>query len=992
MKLKFQIQEFQSQAVDSIVNIFKGVEVKKNQFTIDKSKEVNPTLDIQTLGFGNSFNLDTALLISNIRNVQMDNRIGLSNNLDNSLNFTVEMETGTGKTYVYIKTILELNKQYGFTKFIIVVPSIAIKEGTLKSLEITKEHFSEQYDNVSYRFFTYDSNNLNQIFEFANNTNIEIMVINIDSFKKSFEDIEKESKANIIHRPSDALSGNKPIDLIKSVRPIVIVDEPQSISSEKSKIALKSLEPLFTVGYSATHKEKFNLVYHLTPIDAFNLGIVKTIEVSSVSMDQSTTTPYISLISVKNSPAIANLEIFSKLSNGSITKKQVKAKVGDDIWELSNRIEVYENKNLVITDIDTNPIEGSIDLNDGTTIRVGERIGQYNDEDIKRAQIRETIKLHLNAELLNFKRNVKVLSLIFLDKVENYRKYDAEGNDFKGKYATWFEEDFNEIINLPKYKDIKEKYKSLGIPFDSSKLHNGYFSVDKKKKLKDTTGESADDESTYDLIMKDKEKLLSFSEPVRFIFSHSALKEGWDNPNIFQVCTLVETKDNMTKRQKIGRGLRIPVNQDGERSFDTKLNVLTVIANESYKDFAAGLQKEYEESGYEFGKVTITTIAGLTYDKSFDGPTFKITYQEAEKIIQYLKDNDYLNSKGFLTDKIEDKGLDFKMPGELEKFSYVVYHQLQNVGRKIPVRPVQERKKVNLNKKLYLSPEFIELWNKIKQKTRYSININSEELIKEASASLRNELSDENKKIVSEKVTIERTKILLEKDGVTYDPNLKFSYDEKIFKNAYPDIIKRLQETTGLTRKSIIEILKNSRFDDFKINQEEYINRVRNIIVNQKLDQIKNGIKYEKVDEYYKMEEIFSDDDLYVLSEYLLETKSNKHLFDYLIYDSNIEQEFAKKAEADDDILLYTKLPSRFQIDTPFGNYNPDWAMLIKQDGKEKIYFVVETKGVLDEYELERQLPEQYRKVVAGKKHFAALNNGVTYKVVKHLAQIKKNL
>ena len=990
MKLKFEIQEFQNIAVNSIVDIFKGVEVKKNEFTIDKSKEIKPSLDIQTLGYGNNFNLDYALLMSNIRNIQMNNRIGLSKHLSSDLNFTIEMETGTGKTYVYIRTILELNKQYGFTKFIIVVPSIAIKEGTLKSLEITKEHFSEQYDNVNYRFFTYDSNNLNQIFEFANNTNIEIMVINIDSFKKSFEDIEKESKANIIHRPSDALSGNKPIDLIKSVRPIVIVDEPQSISSEKSKVALKSLEPLITVGYSATHKEKINLVYQLTPIDAFNFNIVKKIQVSSISMGQSTTTPYFYLISVKNNPALANLEIFYKLKNGSITKKQVKAKVGDDIWDLSNKVEVYENKNFVITDIDTSQVDGSINLFDGSTIKVGERIGQYNDEDIKRAQIRETIKMHLTAERDNFKRNVKVLSLIFLDKVENYRQYDPEGNEIKGKYATWFEEDFKELINLPTFNVVKEKYKELGIPIESAKLHNGYFSIDKKKKLKDTTGESADDESTYDLIMKDKEKLLSYAEPVRFIFSHSALKEGWDNPNIFQVCTLVETKDNMTKRQKIGRGLRIPVDQNGVRSFDPLLNVLTVVANESYKDFAEGLQKEYEESGYEFGKVTITTIAGITYDTSFEGPTMKINYEEAEKIIQFLKNNNYLNSNSFLTEKIENKAIDFKLPGELEKFSYVVYEQLMRVGRKIPVRPTTERKKVNLNKKLYLSQEFIDLWNKIKQKTKYSINIDSKELINKASAHLRDEFSGDDK-IKPEKVLIERTKLILAKEGVTYsDP--KVGSDEKIFKNAYPDIVKRLQETTGLTRKTIIDILKGSKFEDFKINQEEYINRVRNTIVNYKLDQIKNGIKYEKIDEYYKMEEIFSDEDLFVLAEYLLETKSNKHLFDHLIFDSGVEKSFAEKAEADEDVLLYTKLPPKFQIDTPFGNYNPDWAMLIKQDGSEKVYFVVETKGELSEEDLAWKLPEQYRKVLAGKRHFAALNNGVTYKVVKHLSQIKRNL
>jgi type III restriction enzyme len=374
------------------------MEVKKNEFTIDKNVKFNNGLDLKYSGFGNNLSLDLNLIITNIRNIQLSNRIELSKRIDENLNFTIEMETGTGKIYVYTKTMLELNKVYGFTKFIIVVPSIAIKEGVLKSLQITKEHFAEFYNNVTYRFFTYDSSNLNQVFKFANNTNIEIMIINIDSFKKSFEDIDKESKANIIHRPSDALSGNKPIDLIKDVKPIVIIDEPQSIGSEKSKLAIKSLKPLFTVGYSATHKEKQHLMFQLSPVDAFLKNIVKQIQVSSIRTEQTTTLPYINLLSVNSSPPYASLEIFYKLKDGSITKKQFKAKVGTDLWELSNKVEVYENKNFTISDIDTDKLNGYVSFSEGTTLKVGQRIGQYNQEDIKRAQLRETIRLHLRAE------------------------------------------------------------------------------------------------------------------------------------------------------------------------------------------------------------------------------------------------------------------------------------------------------------------------------------------------------------------------------------------------------------------------------------------------------------------------------------------------------------------------------------------------------------------------------------------------------------------
>ena len=990
MEIKFEIQEFQNEAVNSIINIFKGVGIKKNEFTILKNDPIQEQLNLSYNGYGNNFILDYNILISNIRNIQMSNRLKLSNKINENLNFSIEMETGTGKTYVYTKTILELNKNYGFTKFIIVVPSIAIKEGVLKSFGITRKHFEEYYNKESYRFFAYDSSNLNQIFEFANNTNIEIMIINIDSFKKSFEDIDKESKANIIHRASDALSGNKPIDLIREVKPIVIVDEPQSISSDKSRLALNSLNPLMTIGYSATHKYKENLMYRLTPVEAFLKGIVKQIQVSSISAEQSTTIPYVSMLGVNSNPYYAKLEIFYKQKDGAIVKKQVKAHSGDDLWELSNRLEVYENKNFVVTDIDIDPLNGYIAFSEGTTIKIGQKIGQYNEEDIKRAQLRETIRLHLRAERENFKREVKVLSLIFLDKVENYRKYDENGEAIKSKYAIWFEKDFDEMINSPEFKDVKEKYRDLSIPLEASKMHNGYFSIDKKKRAKDTSGESADDESTYDLIMKEKEKLIGYEEPVRFIFSHSALKEGWDNPNIFQVCTLVDTKDTMTKRQKIGRGLRIPVDQHGNRSFDDKKNILSVIANESYKKFAEDLQKEYEESGFEFGKVYVTSIVGINYDISIDKMPKKINYEEAEEIMKFLKQENYIDNNDYLTNKFYVDGPSMKFPGELEKFSLVVYDELEKIGRKIPIRQAKDRTKVNLNKNLYLSNDFIDLWNKIKQKTKYSINFNTKELIEKASADLRDDLSGDNK-IRPEKVMIERVKVILKNAGVEVNEPTTSS-DHKLSKDSFPDIVKRLQDSTGLTRKTIVEILKQSKLEDFKVNQEEYINRVKQFIIKHKLEQIKNGIKYEKIDEYYKMEEIFADDDLYAFTESVIETTANKHLFDYLIYDSDVEKDFALKAEADEDVLLYTKLPSKFQIDTPFGNYNPDWAMILRHEGREKLYFVIETKGVLNEYDLERLLPEQHRKVIAGKRHFKALDKNVRYTVVKHLADVKKNI
>ena len=561
MKLKYIDQPYQTEAVNAICDIFEGCEVKDSLFTIDATNDKFYNRDFLSgegvsyfLGHSNRISIDDYQMLENVQKIQEKNDIQRSKDIQGR-NFTVEMETGTGKTYVYTKTILELNKKYGFTKFIVVVPSIAIKEGVFSSFQVTEEHFKEKYDNVVYNYFVYDSGHLEKIRDFATSTNIEIMIINIDAFRKSFTNPEKETKANLIHRESDRLSGNKPIDLIASTNPIVIIDEPQSVdNTKKSKEAIASLNPICTLRYSATHKQLYNLMYRLTPVDAYQENLVKHIEVASITSNEASTEPYIKLKSVsnKNNTYSAKVEIYVKnKKTGVIEKKTVTVKTNDDLWELSNEVDYYQGDGYIIDNIDCFEGEESISLSNGESLNIGEAMGEIDDQVIKRAQIRQTIELHLNKELHYIKKGIKVLSLFFIDEVAKYRNYDRE--DEKGDYAIWFEEEYNRLIKLPKYKVLREKY-SDKISLNAEEVHDGYFSKDGKGRMKNSnaSASSKDDESTFHLIMKNKEQLLSFDEPIRFIFSHSALKEGWDNPNVFQVCTLIETKDTMTKRQKVG--------------------------------------------------------------------------------------------------------------------------------------------------------------------------------------------------------------------------------------------------------------------------------------------------------------------------------------------------------------------------------------------------------------------------------------------------------
>lgn len=989
MKLKFIDQPYQTDAVNAICDIFEGCEIKDSLFTIEVNQKNELDLDGEGVsyfvGHSNKLSIDDFTMLKNVQEIQSKNDIKMSNDLQKK-NFTIEMETGTGKTYVYTKTILELNKRYGFTKFIIVVPSIAIKEGVNSSLKATKEHFMEKYDNVVYNYFTYDSNHLERIRDFSTSTNIEIMIINIDAFRKSFNNPDEESKANLIHRSNDKLNGNKPIDLIASTNPIVIIDEPQSVDgTKKSKQAIASLNPLCILRYSATHKELYNLMYRLTPVDAYQEHLVKHIEVNSVSIDKATTKPYVKLLSVSDKNGYTcRLEIYkNNKKKGTIEKKAITAKTGNDLWESSDEVDYYKDKGYIVDNIDCFPGEEYVAFTNGELLNIGDVIGNVDDKAVKRAQIHETIKSHLDKELHYIKQGIKVLSLFFIDEVAKYRNYSRE--DEKGDYQIWFEEEYKKLINQPRYKRLREDYGDY-ISLDPVAVHDGYFAQDGKGRIKNSSGKTNDDETTYQLIMKDKERLLSFDEPIRFIFSHSALKEGWDNPNIFQVCTLIETKDKMTKRQKIGRGLRICVNQNGERVTDAKYNTLSVIANESYKEFSKKLQKELETDNFKFGIIESISFSGISV-KQYDGQLVELSQKDSESIYDYLVKNDYVTSSGKITNKYhQDKHDDkFVLPEQFESFTAKVIKRIEKLSKEIEIKDASTKIEVKLNKDVQLSPEFIALWDKIKQKTVYTINMDMDRLKKEAVEQIQNMPT-----IKAEKIDVQITNVDITRQGVK-DAGHQVKELGGVYEfeqMTYPDFIRRLQDTTGLLRKTIIDIVgKSNRLKEFYINPEEWIKQVSKILLAVKKENLTDGIKYEKSNEYYEQDFIFNDEGLYGYKDRnVIEANSDRSLYDHTIYDSDIEKNFAIEADNDDDVVLYAKLPSRFKIDTPIGDYNPDWVLVLNTDNGEKLYFVAETKGTENINDLKGT---EKKKILCGRKHFEVIDTGIKYEVVKELKTLK---
>ncbi|CAM4343709.1 type III restriction enzyme [Paenibacillus endophyticus] len=986
MKIKFDAdQQYQKDAVQSIVDLFDGQTVKTSHFTVSLDNQVS--MSETDLGFANKLDLLEEEIIKNVQTIQLRNALPKSITINESgaFNFTIEMETGTGKTYVYLRTIYELNERYGFSKFIIVVPSLAIREGVYKSLQMTEEHFGNLYENQNCDYFIYDSSKLGQLRTFATSSDIQIMIINIDAFRKSFNDPEKQDKANIIHRENDRMSGRKPIDFISQTNPIVIIDEPQSVdNTDKAKEAIASLNPLCVLRYSATHKEKYNLMYRLDPVDAYQKKLVKQIKVTSIKTMDNFNKPYLKLVSVSRSNGFkAVLEMDVKRSNGTVARMTKTVKQNDDLFDKSSERDLYNG--YIVSNIDCYDGNESIEFTNGIILALGQVTGDIDEDEMKRAQIHATIEENLNKERKLVPLGIKVLSLFFIDRVEHYRSYDDEGNPVKGKYAIMFEEEYNKLIQLPKYQSLFKDAEYM-LNYDPEQVHNGYFSIDGRGKLKDTRGNTEADNSTYNLIMKDKERLLSFETPLRFIFSHSTLKEGWDNPNIFQVCTLIEASDTFTKRQKIGRGLRLAVNQDGDRIYDSNLNILTVIANESFEEFAENLQKEIEdETGVKFGIVEKHSFANMVVTDD-SGQTTNLGFEQSELIWKHLYTNKLVQKNGKVTDELKKKINEelFELPQEYKALEQQVIEVIRRSVAKLEIKDGRKEIQLQLNKQVYLSPEFELLWEKIKHKTTYSVKMDIETLVKHCV----DEISY-MPEIKSSSLVRTDAQIYVKKSSVEGKLTSTKIMERLQIEAPLPDLLRFIQDETRLTRKTIVEILiQANRFDDFKSNPQKFMEVATDIIRKNMKRMVTSGIKYEKIagQEYYK-QEIFESQELlgYLDSNAF---KVDKSVYSHIIYDSEIERAFAEKMNADDDVKLFAKLPSTFKIETPIGNYNPDWAVVIDQDGSEKLFFIIETKGTIDNDQLRMF---ESSKIAFGRQHFEALKSGVEYVLANDYIEFKQS-
>ncbi|MGH8593586.1 MAG: DEAD/DEAH box helicase family protein [Gammaproteobacteria bacterium] len=985
MKLQFDANEqFQLDAVASVTELFDGQPRGAPEYAVINLGELGGLFagqDQTELGVGNRLLVAEDKLRGNLRAIQAHNDIevvdlaaapeawelfdGPANQTRLCPHFSVEMETGTGKTYVYLRTIFELSRRYGFQKFIIVVPSVAIREGVLKNIEITAEHFRALYNNLPFEHFVYDAKKVNRLRQFATSNTLQILIINIDAFRKNFTGTEEEQKSNVIYKESDKLSGRQPIEFVQAARPIVIIDEPQSVdSTDKAQEAIKALNPLCTLRYSATHRNPYNLVYRLDPVRAFELKLVKQIVVASTSAEGAANDAFVRVEGIEYKKGIkAKLRIHVQGPEGP-KEKSVTVKQGADLFALSNERASYRS-GFEVAEINAEPGSEYIRFTNGRTLRFGDELGGMR-EDMWRAQIKHTIKRHLDKELQVRERGIKVLSLFFIDRVANYRDYDNEGKPVQGKFAAAFEDELVDLAKDERYRDLAW----LKEPME--KLHNGYFAQDKKGVLKDTRGDTQADDEVYNLIMKDKERLLQLSEPLRFIFSHSALREGWDNPNIFQICTLNETRSAVKKRQEIGRGLRLPVDQNGLRVFDESVNKLYVMANESYEDFARALQTEYEEDcGVTFGRVPITAFAKLA--KVVDGEERPIGREAAETICASLVRQNILDVDGRIQPAFDPKRKDFKLalPEAHRELLPVVIDLLSSYQIERHIRRERDDRPNKLKKEVILSPEFVALWDRIKPKTTYRVEFETEKLIERAVDGIRR-----MEKIEVPKIHVITGQIGVIKAGVTTAAIGAAEEQASYAARAVPDVLAYLQNETELTRSTLVRILKASgRLAEFFNNPQRFLDAVAGILKHELHRLLVDGIKYERI--YgsgssgawemmlFKHEELIN---------YLTALQVEKSVYEYVVYDSEVEREFARKLDERDDIKLFVKLPAWFEVDTPVGKYNPDWAIL-KHDGQ-ALYLVRETKGTKDFLKLRTTEADKVR---CGQKHFETL--GVPFAV-----------
>lgn len=1004
MKLQFRHQKFQADAAKAVVDVFAGQPYLQPSYMMDRGYGQQSLTDEEDYtGWNNAKivpGLSDGIILEHINKIQRTNQIAPSPSLEGRYNLTIEMETGVGKTYTYIKTMFELNKQYGWSKFIIVVPSIAIREGVYKSFQVTQEHFAEEYGK-KIRFFIYNSSQLTEIDRFASDSSINVMIINSQAFNA------KGADARRIKMKLDEFRSRRPIDIIAKTNPILIIDEPQSVEGKQTKENLKDFNPLFTLRYSATHKSDsiYNMIYRLDALEAYNKRLVKKIAVKGITETGSTATNsfvYLQSINLSKAAPTATIQFDCKTKTGT---KVVTRTVSEryNLYDNSGELEEYKN-GFVVKFIDGR--DDSVEFINGIKIYAGDVIGKVSEEQLRRIQIRETILSHIDRERQLFYKGIKVLSLFFIDEVAHYKVYDAAGQAQNGIFAQMFEEEYEDILNNLQLAIGDEDYLKYLEAIKPSATHAGYFSIDKKgrmtnSKVSDKKEKTSDDIDAYDLIMKDKELLLDRNpkkSPVRFIFSHSALREGWDNPNVFQICTLKQSSSEVRKRQEVGRGLRLCVNQDGER-MDTNVlgndvhnvNVLTVIASESYDSFAKGLQSEIADAVADRPKAVTAALFVGKVVKDSSGNEVVIDQDMASAIYLEMYANKYIDKKGVLTDKYyeDKKNNELEIAEEAKDYASDVIAIVDSIYNPAAMAPENARSnnvELQVNPDKLAMPEFKALWSKINSKSVYVVDFDTDELIKKSIVALNGKLRVS--KIYFKVETGHMDEIKSKEDllsGVAMVRETSASYDATHVVSANSgvkyDLVGKLVEETKLTRKDVISILtgiEKNVFDQFKDNPEEFIIKAAALINDEKATAIIEHITYSIMDEKYDTD-VFTDPTIKGRLG-VNAMKANKHLYDHIVYDSSNEREFAEKLDTNTDVAVYVKLPDGFYISTPVGHYNPDWAIAFYEGNIKHIYFVAETKGSMSSMQL-RLIEES--KIHCAREHFKAISNGnVVYDVV----------
>lgn len=1008
MKLRFKHQKFQADAAKAVVDVFAGQPYLRPSYMMDRGSgyyQQSFTDEEDFTGWSNQKivpELNDRLILEHIQTIQRANQIKPSMKLEGRFNLTIEMETGVGKTYTYIKTMYELNRAYGWSKFIVVVPSIAIREGVYKSFQVTQEHFAEEYGK-KIRFFIYNSTQLTEIDRFASDNSINVMIINSQAFNAKGKDARR------IYMKLDEFRSRRPIDIIAKTNPIMIIDEPQSVEGKQTKENLKQFNPLMTLRYSATHKSDsiYNMIYRLDAMEAYNKHLVKKIAVKGITESGSTATEsyiYLESINLSKAAPTATIQFDFKGASG-IRKITRTVSEGYNLYDNSGQMEEYK-EGFVVSRIDGR--DDSVEFINGIKLFAGDVIGKVSEDQLRRIQIRETILSHIQRERELFYKGIKVLSLFFIDEVAKYKQYDAAGQPMNGSYADMFEEEYKDVISNLQIGMGEDDYMKYLSAISADKTHAGYFSIDKKGKMIDskanekrenTKEKMSNDVDAYDLIMKNKELLLDRNpkkSPVRFIFSHSALREGWDNPNVFQICTLKQSSSDVRKRQEVGRGLRLCVNQEGER-MDTNVlgndvhnvNVLTVIASESYDSFAKGLQNEIAEAVADRPKAVTAELFIGKVIKDDKGNEQVVDGDTGRAIHFDLIVNGYIDKKGVLTDKYyEDKANgELKVAEEVADSAASVIEIIDSIydSRSVGIEDARKNNvELEVDEDKLAMPEFKALWNKINSKSVYVVDFNTDELIRKSINSL------DKKLIVSKiyfKVEIGSMEQIKSKEeltsGVSFVKEESSSCGNVIAasSNVKYDLIGKLVDETGLTRKAIIQILQEiqpATFNQFKNNPEEFIIKVAALINDEKATAIVQHITYDVMDEKYSTD-VFTDSTIKGRLG-VNAMKAKKHLYDHIVYDSSNEQAFATELDTNTNVAVYVKLPDGFYISTPVGHYNPDWAIAFYEGTVKHIYFIAETKGSMNSMQL-RLIEES--KIHCAREHFKAISSGeVVYDVV----------